>query len=143
MLTVLGLDCTSEEALETGLTRRDEVERDRLLPHVLVVGEGETILIPVGPLHKHDTLNLEILLESGESRTATVAIEEGVLGLREKFPLGYHEITADGVTMRLIVAHDSACRVGPGKFAGLGITLYGVRSRRNWGCGDFRDLRDL
>ena len=45
--------------------------------------------------------------------------------------------------MRLIVTPDRAQSPAPGKHAGLGITLYGLRSHRNWGCGDFRDLRDL
>jgi 4-alpha-glucanotransferase len=45
--------------------------------------------------------------------------------------------------MRLIVTPDRAWSPAPGKHAGLGITLYGLRSHRNWGCGDFRDLRDL
>lgn len=33
--------------------------------------------------------------------------------------------------------------VTPPRCAGLGIMLHGLRSRRNWGCGDFRDLTDL
>ena len=45
--------------------------------------------------------------------------------------------------MRLIVTPDRAHSPEPGKHAGLGITLYGLRSDRNWGVGDFRDLRDL
>src|SRR6185437_4273206 len=27
--------------------------------------------------------------------------------------------------------------------AGFGVTLWGLRSRRNWGCGDFSDLHVL
>ncbi len=30
-----------------------------------------------------------------------------------------------------------------GRAAGIAISLYGVRSGRNWGCGDFRDLMEL
>ena len=57
-------------------------------------------------------------------------------------PLGYHSAHVGGRAMRLIVCPKSAFRL-EGKRAGLGVTLYGVRSARNWGCGDFRDLRDL
>ena len=30
-----------------------------------------------------------------------------------------------------------------GRAAGIAVSLYGVRSGRNWGCGDFRDLRSV
>src|SRR6202000_1873796 len=53
------------------------------------------------------------------------------------------EARAGDCAMRLIVAPDCAHLPEAGKHAGLGITLYGLRSRRNWGCGDFRDLADL
>ena len=66
-------------------------------------------------------------------------------------PLGYHEVAvkAGGTTARTryIVTPDRAWtdpNLGRGgRAAGIAISLYGVRSERNWGCGDFRDLHDI
>ena len=64
-----------------------------------------------------------------------------------QLPLGYHEVTATvgGETAtRYIVTPERAWtpeHLGRGgRAAGIAVSLYGVRSERNWGCGDFRDL---
>jgi 4-alpha-glucanotransferase len=68
-------------------------------------------------------------------------------------PLGYHDVEVtvslpDGEahrgSMRLILCPDRAyapptARNG-NRTAGLALALYGLRSNRNWGCGDFTDL---
>jgi 4-alpha-glucanotransferase len=68
-----------------------------------------------------------------------------LLPLPNHLPLGYHEleIRAGGVcaSARLIVAPDRAYLPDGLRAAGIAIALYGVRSERNWGCGDFRDLQ--
>jgi len=65
-----------------------------------------------------------------------------------ELPLGYHEITATvrGETATCRVAVTPARAFTPehlgrgGRAAGIAVSLYGVRSGRNWGCGDFTDL---
>lgn len=127
ILTTLGFDCASEESLAASATHLAARGQERPLPYVMVAGESEVVRLP---------LDFVIRLENGEQQN--IPAETPV-----KFPLGYHEVMAQGCAMRLIIGPDSARRVAPGKHAGLGVTLYGVRSRRNWGCGDFRDLQDL
>ncbi|MGH9584566.1 MAG: 4-alpha-glucanotransferase, partial [Bryobacteraceae bacterium] len=64
---------------------------------------------------------------------------------------GYHrlKINIDGRAAgecNLIVCPDRAYlpeRLVNGRAAGFNVALYGVRSSRNWGCGDFTDLRPL
>jgi 4-alpha-glucanotransferase len=74
-------------------------------------------------------------------------------------PLGYHDVqirvagSADeslgGLqhVTRLIVAPTRAYAhpvlADGGKLAGIALALYGVRSARNWGCGDLRDLHGV
>jgi 4-alpha-glucanotransferase len=94
---------------------------------VVVMSESETFTAKT---------DLEIVTESGE-RIALAAGENA-----PKLPLGYHETRSGGVATRLIVAPDRAWQPSR-RCAGLGVTLWGLRSDRNWGCGDFRDLRDL
>ncbi|TAN45346.1 MAG: 4-alpha-glucanotransferase [Nitrospirae bacterium] len=59
---------------------------------------------------------------------------------------GHNAKTAIKKTCRLIVAPDE-CYLPPtlaeGKTWGLSVNLYSVKSARNWGVGDFGDLRDL
>src|SRR6202011_3649319 len=61
-------------------------------------------------------------------------------------PLGYHDVTVKAGDVhgaaRYIVTPDRAF-VNATRSAGIAISLYGVRSSRNWGCGDFTDLIEV
>ncbi|MEO7652992.1 MAG: 4-alpha-glucanotransferase, partial [Bryobacteraceae bacterium] len=61
--------------------------------------------------------------------------------------LGYYDLTVtaagQSATMRLILAPDRAYLPEDLRAGGIAISLYGVCSSRNWGCGDLRDLRDV
>lgn len=76
-------------------------------------------------------------------------------GISARLPLGYHELTltiiSDGSrlsgSMSLIIVPES-CYLPPamtdnGRVFGLAVQLYSLRSKRNWGIGDFSDLRAL
>jgi 4-alpha-glucanotransferase len=134
ILEALGFDCSSEEALYRSLAERADGDGTRRLPHVLVVSENAPLRLP-------GNFDLEIDTEQGQQHR--VRVRDGVQQTDLRLPLGYHEARADDCTMRLIVTPDRAWSPQGGKRAGLGVTLYGLRSHRNWGCGDFRDLRDL
>lgn len=138
ILRALGIDCTSEESLQSSLEQREAAEKRRTLPAVLVTGLNDPLSIPV----KADSVRqLEIVTEDGTQ--IRVPVESGIAACDVRLPLGYHEARAGDSTMRLIVTPERAQAPAEGKHAGLGITLWGLRSERNWGVGDFRDLRDL
>ncbi len=99
-------------------------------PPVLVTGQSEAL--PKAWLEAPD---FALSLESGHRLDAE--------SIPDELPLGYHQVRANGGDFRLIVGPESAVLPPKLRRAGLGVTLYGVRSSRNWGCGDFRDLRDL
>jgi 4-alpha-glucanotransferase len=96
-------------------------------------------------------------LEGGEQRAGRELLDvqpnrqQAVIELPRDLPLGYHRLAveASGVTgcTDLIVA--PACchlpqELGPGRRRwGLSCQLYGLRSERNWGMGDFTDLAAL
>ena len=71
--------------------------------------------------------------------------------LPEGLPLGYHQLDleAAGITARLsLIVAPARCHLpgalGPGARSwGLTCQLYGLRSARNWGMGDFTDLAAL
>lgn len=81
-------------------------------------------------------------LEREERDPSCVILSESPEGL----PLGYHRVVRDGRELTAIVA-PAHCYLPPdmrdGKIWALATQLYGLRSKRNWGMGDFSDLATL
>lgn len=153
------------ESLEAERYRRFEQALASGLARTLVLGESERTV----PLHlpsvSDGQVHYEILLEDGQRIGGTVELSEMrhtsdiaagdtrwrayALPLPAETPLGYHTLkVALGerhlAESCLIVCPDRAYMpesfARGGRTAGFNIALYGLRSERNWGCGDFTDL---
>ena len=169
ILEARGVDTGSPESLQRSLDDLARLEWERLLPPVVVAGKTGTIELPLSlpsDLLGH-TARFTITREDGGKQQfdaglwdlpQTGSVEmDGRTWMRKQIrlpidlPLGYHEIAveAGGATgsTRYIVTPERAYsepQLGRGgRAAGIAVSLYGVRSGRNWGCGDFRDLRDV
>lgn len=163
ILAATGLDTSSQEALVRSADERNRVQSSTPLDPVCVISEADSA--PAVPLRLNGVAaagrRVAVALYLEDNRTHSFAVGEpelvdGKLPLPPGLPLGYHDlevaIEGSGVepvraSMRLIVAPEKAwlperLQQG-GSAAGLAVSLYGLRSERNWGVGDFTDLHDL
>lgn len=134
LLAAMGVPAASDaEAAESLRAHRARVAARRL-PEELVIKAGGAARIPLrGPVDW--CLELE---DGGEDEGR--AEEELVVAP----PAGLHRLVAGGETCLLIVAPERTPGVAEvlGRERAWGVTaaLYGLRSRRNLGVGDYRDL---
>ncbi len=169
ILQALGIAAGNAEELEQSLVARDRREWERLAPPAVVCGESQEQQLPLNLTVESlgERARLVVQREDGQSsefqlnlwelpQTAHIAMDGGtrvrkVARLPVRLPLGYHRITVEAAgasaSVRFIVTPERAW-VSPhlgrgGRAAGIAISLYGVRSARNWGCGDFSDLRHV
>ncbi|MGK2950811.1 MAG: 4-alpha-glucanotransferase, partial [Thiobacillus sp.] len=173
LLASMGLPADTDDEAAASLQALDRREWARPLPPVQVVREPAqphriaiTLPLAEAPL----AFRWRLRRESGaEDRGECVPADLQTVGncdldghpfVRRILPLdlpvepGYHRFfleRADGqgetAEMSLIVA-PAACYVPPaiqgeGRAWGFAAQLYGIRSERNWGIGDFGDLRNL
>jgi 4-alpha-glucanotransferase len=159
ILSALGIDCSSENAIAASLQERDRAEWSRALPPVLVRSVNEEVRIPVRTPENAKNIRLEITTEENERSVvsfdlhdARVEEERNIDGARMvqrtvpltvKLPLGYHDVRIGDAVMRLIITPDRVHMPEPGKHAGFGTMMWAIRSRIDWGVGDFTALRDL
>src|SRR5689334_20679397 len=135
---------------------------------VLVVNDAASpyhITLYVAARYEHELHSWTLTLEGGQVLHGEVRpsdlerIDERVIrnrryhaysfAWRQRLPLGYHRFTWQGpgtdATLRLIIAPGRCYRPtaleGNGRVWGLALQLYAVRSQRNWGIGDFTDLK--
>jgi len=169
LLGAMGVASDTPDHLETALDRRSRREWESLLPPSLVVSESAPRTLPVSlpedllrertvlTIRREDNSSDELHFELDQLPSVATAQLDGRAFVRKQvalpgnLPLGYHDVTlrVGAVTSetRYIVTPDRAFTHpnlgGTGRAAGISLSLYGVRSARNWGCGDFRDLQAL
>jgi 4-alpha-glucanotransferase len=157
ILQSLGVDVRSKASLHQAIERRNQRHcRSPLAPAIfLTQGSRHEIAVSLRAVQQDSPATLRIQLEDGGRTEIEVALGGILAGQRlrlpDDLPLGYHELTLDigGETSRpsrLIVCPSRAYEpewLQSGRAAGLAISLYGLRSQRNWGCGDTTDLKAL
>lgn len=125
-------------------------DRRRVLPPVCVVRCGEPVSIALGAAPRGPWCWC-LRLESGAQLSGVCP--HRTLELPGVDALGYHRLELDypdgspAAHMPLIVVpatcYQPAAIRADGRVWGPSVQLYGLRSRRNWGIGDFTDLRNL
>lgn len=170
VLRAMGVAADDEEEIAGSLRDADRRLWSEVLPPVIVSREDrgapsvELRMAADAATRPH---RLVIELESGECREVSTVpgaltlvasvtqdgrpCEARVLPL-DAAPTGYHRIRLlcgeDTIAESLLVVapgrcYEPAALHGDGRLWGLAAQLYGLRSGRNWGIGDFTDLRML
>ncbi len=165
ILSSLGVAVGDQASLEEAIQARLSRDWSRLTPPSLVISEAaSTFPLTVPADAASGSARIEIRWEDGGKTRYECPLhqleilEAAEVGgrkyerrrapLPEQKPLGYHTLKASTgrhwSTTHLIVAPDRAW-IPPGleqggRAAGVAIGLFGLRSQRNWGCGDLTDL---
>ncbi len=166
VLRSMGIDSSSKEALENAIEARLWEQWSTLVPPTLVTSETDPFLTVYTSansatprfdisVHWEDGSNSGGHVDarpedqSGSAQIRSRAFASWRIPIPFERRLGYHslEITTpagESATTRYIVCPDRAYlpqRLGSnGRAGGVFVSLYGIRSDRNWGCGDFTDL---
>ena len=158
ILAALGVDASSDEAIETALADADLRSWRRVLPPVVVTREGWTPWVPVH-VPDGESVTLTIELEDGGTRELRqvdhwvdprevdgVLTGEATFELDGDLPLGWHVLHASGSvddSVPLVVAPqrlELPAALGDDRAWGVMTQLYQVRSSGSWGVGDLNDL---
>lgn len=169
LLSAMGFDLSNEQAITEQINQLQQNAWQETLAPVTVAHEGNMLVVRLHlaaskarsqwqwqitqedgqPLQGEITLQpKDIVAEFSVGSEKILAFD---LAITSELTTGYHQLQlSDGVQQlqqRLIVAparcfqlHDSAILH---KTMGPAIQLYAVRSSRNWGIGDFVDLKNM
>ena len=164
LLAAFGAPAEDEAAAETALEQLQREEWLRPLPPAVVTSAKSDITIPIALPAETGDVCWRIVLEDGSERSGSVPfaqlrrlearsiderrMERRALVPAAALPHGYHHLRIEGteaetaliVTPEQCVLPDALVEK---KAWGLAVQLYLLRSQRNWGIGDYGDLREL
>jgi 4-alpha-glucanotransferase len=169
LLRAMGCAVDEPAALALELSRLETDSQRRFLPPI-AAAHGSRIGIDINVTAQEfgSTLVWSVCFEDGSRRDGTISTADcaeiwrgemdGTWITRRRFelpidlPAGYHELEAKigaGTAARsLLVVSPPQCYepapiVAGRRLWGIAVQLYTLRSRDNWGMGDFNDLRSL
>lgn len=166
ILAAMGCDVGDAAAVQRELDRLDAARWRDLLPPVAILRPGRAGVVVAAPASElGQSLRWTATAADGSRRTGGVRVDEmqeferreidgrlvtrRLLVLPEDLSRGYHslEVTLPGAgtgDCTLIVAparcYEPKPLAGDEKLWGVAVQLYTLRSRDNWGIGDFADL---
>ncbi len=169
LLGVMHVAIENDAAALAALHAREELPWRRTLPPAVVIRADAPLVVPVvlpacdavgmlaWSLHPEDGAGIHGSVEIGHLHREGERIVDGALHIRFRFIVphdpgdGYHtlDVSAGATRARTrFIRAPATCHVpaaldGGGRVWGLAAQLYAVRSERNWGIGDFGDLRAL
>jgi 4-alpha-glucanotransferase len=168
ILSAMGIGAEDDAAAEASMRHMEEISWRRPLPPVLVVRTGERpqVLLSLAAQFATTELCCEVMEEDGtEHRFMFRAVDLPLAEVRDvegdrierrqlrlpfELPMGYHDlvlVNLDAPAMPLIVVPHSCFIPEPlirgEKQWGISAHVYSMRSRRDWGIGDFTALRQL
>ena len=136
LLAAMGVPAASEAEIRESLEELRAREAARRIPEEIVVTADTAAHIPLGR-----SAHWRIELESGGTHEGC---DDREIALT--LPVGLHRLTVEDDPCLVLAAPERAPAVedvaGRGKAWGFSGALYGLRSRRNLGVGDYRDLAD-
>ncbi len=166
LLAAMDVPCGSDAEIAASLAAVDMETFEHVVPEVVVQREGERVVLPIAlDTALSGKLFWSIVTEEGGSFSGNAAIDDlpiikqtagrgqtRSLPLLADLPLGYHRcfVAVDEVALgetKIIVTPKRAYWPvdldREGGMVGLNAPLYGLRSARNAGMGDFADLAAL
>jgi (1->4)-alpha-D-glucan 1-alpha-D-glucosylmutase len=170
LLSTMGVDPSTDEAVEKAIVETTRLRWQRVIDAATVIRDGTPLRVTLRlPTHLDQTpLRWRIIAEDGDETTANfdpatlprreamafsdVAYIARDLTLGVALGRGYHRfVIFEGdaaVGEGLLIVTPSRCYLPSeladnGRAWGVAAQLYGLRSARNWGSGDFSDLRML
>lgn len=149
------LDAMGVQASRTAVAKA--AGQQQLLAPVFIIQQHTParIAVHLDGVPEDTRIDWLLTLEQGETRSGFITAQRlqsaaAELALPDRLPAGYHELHVRAgqreSTARIVIA-PRRC-YAPATFAqsrvwGIAVQLYTLRSQRNWGMGDFADLREL
>ena len=136
LLAAMGVPAATDFETRTSLAELRARRAARRIPEEIVVSTGAESRIPL----RHGA-DWQLELDAGGTLEGC---DEGEIALT--LPAGIHRLSVGEETCLVIAAPERAPALGAvaerGKTWGFSAALYGLRSERNLGIGDYRDLAD-